>query len=515
MANVITDILIAGIGLAETAVYFLALVGLLRHGGCTLAEAGASAALVLVMLVSFLLQIAFITGVPALSGIMRLTFLAAAAFLAWRHRGDLRGDGRALVHFTRNHPLAVAGLLGLLSALAVAAALSGGYGHTVDLSGFLGTALPGDAMPAPLNAAILMSTTTKVFYLPGAGLSAWWAYLSICLATYALARRYAWPPTAITVTLLVASMPRLVFLAVAGALEIVPAAAALLFILVLYRTVERPGIRDFLLLPVVLAFSISGDRLCLLFPAIGLALALVLLSRRHGGRFWWDLLRQAPLSLAAVAPPLFIFSQGWVFVRNGLAGQHWAGDGQSIVWAYNPDGLSGWAANLLRYGLQVVDLTPPLEQVLEKSLGFSWFASRVWIHDRLLAPVFNHDGLVSAAPFTVTPDGGAAWFGPLAGLLILPALVWALARGPRRLKTIALALLAYFFLVALIPAWMPDNVRYFTTFFVCAGFTTAFLLPPWRMTRHRRRFLQIAAVALMVYAVGTIYRLMLMNALPG
>ena len=61
---------------------------------------------------------------------------------------------------------------------------------------------------------------------------------------------------------------------------------------------------------------------------------------------------------------------------------------------------------------------------------------------------------------------------------------------------------------------MPGNVRYFTIFFVCAGFTTAFLLPPWRMTRRRRRFLQLGAMALIVYAVGTIYRLMLMDALP-
>ncbi len=514
MANQMTDILLTGAGGVETALYFLGLLGVLRRRGCTLAEAGACAALVPVMLVSFVLQIDVMTGFPAFSGFMRLTLLATAVVLAWRHRGDLYGDGKALVRFTRNHPLAVAGLLGGLGALAVAAALSGGDMRTLNQTGFLGPGLYSHAMPGPLNAAILMRTSADGFYLPGVGLSAWWAYLSICLATYALARRYAWPPTAITVTLLVASMPRLVFLSVTGAQEIVPAAAALLFILVLYRTVERPGVRDFLLLPVVLAFSIAGDRMYLLFPAIGLALALVVLSRRHGGRFWWDLLRQTPLSMAAVVPPLFIFSQGWLFVRNGLAAQHWAGYGQGVVWAYNPDGLSGWAANLLRYGLQIVDLTPPLEEVLEKFVGFNWWAIRMWLHDRWLAQVFNHDGLVSATTFAVTPDGGPAWFGPLAGLLVLPALVWALLRGPRRLKTIALALLAYFFLVALIPAWMPGNVRYFTTFFVCAGFTTAFLLPPWRMTRHRRRFLQLGAMVLMVYAVGTICRLMLMSTLP-
>ncbi|MGD8243205.1 MAG: hypothetical protein PVF59_10280, partial [Desulfobacterales bacterium] len=351
MANLITDILLAAAGWVETALYFLGLLGVLRRGGCTLAEAGACAALVLVMLISFVLQIDVITGFPAFSGLMRLTFLATAVLLVWRHRGDLHGDGQALLRFTRKHPLAVAGLLGGLGALAVAAALSGGNVRALEQTGFLGTGLSTHAITGPLNAAILMPTAADGSYFTGVGLSAWWAYFSICLATYALARRYAWPPTAITVTLLVASMPRLVFLSVAGALEIVPAAAALLYILVLYRTVERPRVRDLLLLPVVLAFSISGDRMCLLFPAIGLVLALVVLSRRHGGRFWWDLLRQAPLSAAAVAPPLFIFSQGWLFVRQGLAGQHWAGYGPGVVWSYNADGLSGAGANLLRYGL--------------------------------------------------------------------------------------------------------------------------------------------------------------------
>ena len=515
MADMMTEVFSVGVGMAETTIYFMALMGVFRHGGCTLAEAGACAALAPVMLVSFLLQMTFMTGVAALSGILRLALLATAVLLIWRRRGDLSGDGRALVRFARDHPLAVAGLLGSLVALAVAAVLSGSAAGAPGRSGFMGPQPALQAMPAPLNAAILIPATAGNLVYPGVWLSAWWAYLSICLATYALARRYAWPPTAITVTLLVASMPRLVFLSVAGPVEIVPSAAALLFILVLYRTVERPGPRDFLLLPVLLAFCISGGKMCLLFPIIGLTLALIVLSRRHGGRFWWDLLRQAPFSVAAVLPPLFVFSQGGIFVRSGLAGQHWAGDGQTALWAYNADGLSGWVANLLRYGLQVADLTPPLEQFLKASVGIDWSASRLWFYDRLLSPVFHGDGLASAFTLTSSPDGATAWFGPLAGLLFLPALGWALLRGPRRLKTVALALLAYFGLVALIPAWMPGNVRYFTIFFVCAGFVTAFLLPPWRMTRHRRRFLQMGALALMIHAVGTIYGSMLVKAVAG
>ena len=36
--------------------------------------------------------------------------------------------------------------------------------------------------------------------------------------------------------------------------------------------------------------------------------------------------------------------------------------------------------------------------------------------------------------------------------------------------------------VCLIAAWHPANVRYFSIFFACTGFMTAYLLPPWRFT---------------------------------
>ena len=90
-------------------------------------------------------------------------------------------------------------------------------------------------------------------------------------------------------------------------------------------------------------------------------------------------------------------------------------------------------------------------------------------------------------------------------LLILPALGYALLRGPRRLKSIALALSVYVALVSLIAAWMPQNARFFTTFFVCTGFMTAFLLPPWRMTRRRRWTLQALRILILIYGVIQLY----------
>jgi hypothetical protein len=494
MTSQATGILIVGGGIAELAVYSLAALGVCRHWGHTLAEAAAGAALLPALLLSFLLQVAHLVGFPLIGAALRLAVLAGAIGLIRRHREQFHDVRRGLVRFTRQHPLAVSVLSVTLVTLAAAVVSAGGSGTRFILSG--------ESPPAPLKPMLLVGAIMSRTIFPGAVLLPWLAYLAICLATYALARRYAWPPTAITVTLLVASMPRLVFLSVARGVEIIPAAASILFILMLYRTVERPDIKDLLLMAVVLVFSAPGGRMGLAFPVVGLALAGAVLYRRHGGRIWWDLVRSSPWPAIAAVLPLFVFSQGWL-----AAGQPWGADGPAPIWVYNTDGLTGAAANLVRYGMQTMDLTPPVEQALDWVLGFNWNGSRVWIHNHLLAAFVDPNAL--AVPFNPSAgDRATAWFGPLSGLLMLPSVGWALLRGPRRLKSLALALVAYLALVALIPAWQPGNVRYFTVFFVGGGFTTAFLLPPWRMTRRRRRFLQVSAAALLGYAISVIGRSM-------
>ena len=296
MTNEVTGILVAGLGFTEIAVYSLAALLLLRCWGYTLAEAAAGAALMPAMLAVFLLRIAHLGGIPELAPAMRVIAMLLAAMLIGKHRGRIPAAWRALGRFGRDHPLAAAALLGALLALAVSSVSAGR-----------------PLMPPRQAAATVIHPG-----FPGAALMPWMAYLTICFATYALARRYAWPPTAITVTLLVASMPRLVFLSVAGAGEIIPAAAALVFILLLYRAVERPDIKDMLLLTVVLVFSMSAGRMGLVFTLLGMGLAVVVLHRRHGGRTWWELARSAPLSVATAGLVVYIFAQGGGRERRAL-----------------------------------------------------------------------------------------------------------------------------------------------------------------------------------------------------
>ena len=497
MTRELANFLTVGLGCTEIAVYSLAGMGALRHCGHTLAEAAAGAALLPAILMSFLLPFSGLAGFPAPIMVMRLCLLVLAFGLIWRFRRRLLDVRGPVWRFAGDHPLAV-GALGIsIGALLAASVMMGGNRGDLSMPHFGTSATFSGCQTSSLPAVI----GTGICF-PGAVLLPWMAYLTICLATYALARRYAWSPTAITVTLLVASMPRLVLLAVSRSLEVMPAAAALLSILLLYRTVERPKITDLILFVTVVAFSISGERMGLVFPLIGCGLAVLVLYRRHGGRLWWDLVRAAPWSATTAGAVTIVLAIGGF--RGGTVT---ATAGHAIPWSYNADGLMGTLANLMRYGLQMIDLTPPVENALRQVVGFDWPAARLWIHDHLLAAVFQSKGAAAAFTPAVSGANELVWFGPLAGLLMPPALGWALMRGPRRLKSVALALVGYFSMVVLIPAWLPANVRYFTVFFVCSGFTAAFLLPPWRMTRRRRRFLQSSALALMAYGVGAVFRI--------
>ena len=112
--------------------------------------------------------------------------------------------------------------VGIAVAWAVMAILVGGGWHTPDIhtpsAGLIGWTNGGLPILAdthailPLNAPALFYHTAR-FGLPpeacGFGLM---AHMAVGFSTYALARRYVWPPMALTITLMVLSMPRLVFL---------------------------------------------------------------------------------------------------------------------------------------------------------------------------------------------------------------------------------------------------------------------------------------------------------------
>jgi hypothetical protein len=351
-----------------------------------------------------------------------------------------------------------------------------------------------DAVLFGLNHTVLLMSQQQPL---APGIANLFAYMVIALATYALARRYAWPPTAVTVTLLVISMPRLAHQSLVTYSELPSAATALLAILALYRTVEERHALDASMLICTISFSVAGGRTCYLMPIVLASLSLMVMARRHDMRLWSQTVHRHRLLVLLSCSLVLIFSQIIPIAINLEAGRAWIGELTADTVIFNPDALRGTAANMVRYLLQSIQFPEVIDRFSQWALGFSGLAGLKWLYQVVIAPLAGGKG--AAAPFYLTwqPVNGGGWFGPVGFLMVLPSLAKAFLRGPYRLKTTALAIAVYWVLIALILAWQPANVRLMTPFFVCSGFTLAFFLPPWRLSRKGRLILQLVGVLLL------------------
>ncbi|MGB5420637.1 MAG: hypothetical protein WBN03_00660 [Desulfobacterales bacterium] len=517
MSGATGGVVAAGGAIAELIILSLSGFILFRRCGNTVAESCAYGLIATFMGVSFVFQSAFLFHLPAASlAIEAIVTTLALAFIIHR-RSDLRPALTAVKSLWSRHPLMCSMVLIVWSYLAllalvippgtiywqsIARVLEFESHHTLFPAGVSTLTGGNRGVPASANILILSHMFLRFHGDVGLGLLGFAAYLSIGFSVYALSRRYAWPSTAFTVVVIVLSMPRMVYMATSPGYEIIPTAVALFCLLAVFRTVESPNVRDLYLLLLGLVFMISKATLQLTFPLVLVPLAGLLLFRRHGIMTWWHLVAARPSILLLVSIPALIFSPLLPLVHSLLA--NGGSDSPRILSTvmYNSDGLQGTAANAIRYLLQSIDLTPPVDYLLKWAMGFSVSGLLQRVYETMVAPVF--DGRGAAAGFQIAwgADERFSWFGPFGFALILPAVVYAVRRAPRRLKAVAVALVGYFFLVALIPAWQPENVRYFDVFFLCGSVCTAFFLPPWRLSRKGRRLLMTIGAGLLVYAAA-------------
>ncbi len=508
----ITEFALAAAGCGEVGLLCLGAMAHFLERGNTLAEAAAYALIVPLMALSALFQAGFILGTPALVPAAEVCLGLAAAGSAWAGRRRLAAAWAAAGGFFADHRLPATLLLavwGYLALRAVGLPPAAGEGQLLErvaawqASGsLLGPEAP--LPPVPINAMVLPHLFLRTGSPLGAGLFGWMAYLAICFATYSLARRHAWPPTAFTVTLVTASFPRLVTLAPSPGIEIVPAAAAVFCLLVLYRLVEQAGMQDLFLLAPGICFCMPAEETCFILPAVLILLSLVLLIRRHGILIWGRALRFHPWAVLGLLPPLLVLSQVWLFAANHARSGSWSGGASWPPLAYNADGLQGALANLVRYLLESAHFTEPVNRLCQWAAGFRPSDALQGLYDGIARPLFA--GLGGAAPFRISwlLKGPDVWFGPFAFLLTLPALGYALFRGSRRLKATSLALTGYVYAVCLVCAWTPGNARFFTPVFVCGGFCSAFFLPPWRLSRSGKGAIQALSLLLMAAAAASL-----------
>lgn len=489
------------IGCMAACVYF-------QRRSYTFAEGCAYGITACQMFISALFQITLILG-QALVAMLGINLLALTAiFYLMRNRSDLMAAGHQALSFARQYrsaiivaPILLA--LMILSNSPVAPSATFFFGD-----GTWSLTIPPSPLSSPegffFNHAIMFHPVLWPAAGAGTGTIGVMAYLGIAFSTYALARRYAWPPTALTVTLVVISMPRIIFLVPSPSGELTHGAAVLFCLLTLYRVVERPNRGDLLMLFLGINFTIHGGPMGLVFPTVLMLLTLVLLHRRHALVSLWK--QCFAIGIHRVLPALLpgiLFSQVWLLVyHRRVHGNGWVMSDAVTPLAYNGDGIMGTLSNLMRYLFQSIHLTAPVENSFRKVLDIDIMVLLEGLYSRLALPYFVDLG--AAQPFLNPswPDSASIWFGPFGFMLLWPAIGYALLKGPRRLKAVALAITAAVYLITLIPAWRPENVAYFTPIVVGAGFMPAFILPPWRFGRQRKRILQIVCLCLLAYGLA-------------
>lgn len=479
-----------------------------RNCGNTFAEAISYAITTCLMVFSFIFQSVLIIGIPKLAVPIEILMVGLCLWIIFNYRKHLLDPWQFIREFIAFHPMVVAvcgiGFLYLFATAFIIPPVPSEWielsrvivyhqQHSIFVKSFNHPSLP----LYPLNTDILSYLFIRMNTDIGVGLLGLIAYLSIGFSTYALSRRYSWPPMAFTVTIMVLSMPRLILLASSPSKEIISASVALFCILAITRSVEQPNIIDLILLILGIFFTISGKMTCLVFPTVLLALSCLILFRRHGTVAIGIMIKNHWKIVLATIPFVGIFSQLWLFIYNIIHFGTWLV--QPPEFMRNSNELSGALANILRYLFESAHFTTPIQSFIQWAFGLDMLGGLQGLARRLLQVFFGNPELALEFKLQWQPDPKVSWFGPIGFFLIIPAIIFGVLRGQRRIKTISLGLLCYGLLISLIVAWQPGNASYFTLFYVCGGYITAFFLPPWRITLTGKRFIQTFCVLLFFY----------------
>lgn len=481
---------------------------LFRMNGNTFAESGSYAIIAVFMLLSFVRQISFITGISVISTCVEAFFLIASFVLIFRYYSYVFSIFGALKKIGSANPISFI-FLGMCFLYMVIHTFlpvpkefqNEFYNISIyEKSGFFSLVSTAD-FPAflPVNHGILFNTFLRFGTGSGAGFFCFLAYLSIGFSTYALARRYSWQPTAFTTAILVMSMPRLVAQVIYPGTQIISVAVALFCILAIYRIVELPNLTDLILLILGLFFCISENISSMIFAPILFVLSCVVLFRRHGIIAWKSILGKNRYAFFAVVPAA-VFSQFWLFLCNHFYKDSWSGAFSGI--SFNNDGIQGALANFIRYILESFYFTASIDIFFERVFQWNMAQTLQSLYDFWVRPFLGESGAAQVFHLTWMPNEMFS-FGPVGFFLVVPALLYAMVKGPRRLKAVATAFISYFYLVCLIIAWAPGNTKFFEIFYVCAGFSIAFFFPPWRFTKKNIKFFQAAGCLVIFYTLLT------------
>ncbi|MAG35255.1 MAG: hypothetical protein CL878_03260 [Dehalococcoidia bacterium] len=500
-------------------------VGLLAGAGVvllldrrfTVAGALAGGVLLALLTLSLLFQVAFLLQQPALALVVEIVLSALALSLIIRKRRQLGRVFAALAHLARGHRVAATVLIvvwGYLAAQALLLPPENFDSLKVHLARvllfqqertlFLEDVTTPEQAVHTVGSDILAHASLRWHTDYGVGIFSFLAYLTIACATYALACYYARPTIALTTTLVIASLPELVYQAVSTKNDILAAAVAVFCVLLAHRLFARPSGLDLVLLVLVLSFGVATKITFLGFLLPFTVLLGLLLVQRHGLATWRAVVARHWGAFLGALLPIAVLSQAWLFVRNQVVWGNWAGPLEYTRLWENRDGLVGAAANVVRYLFQSAHFLLPVDMLFKRVTG-EWLSGVLQRGYELgFAPLWGDRGIIDSFTFEIVwrTHEDLAWYGPLGFVLILPALGYALVRGSLLLRVTSVALLGYAVIIAWQVAWMPWASRFFALFFAGAGVTVAFALQRWRLPGWAVRSIAVLAGLILVYAAA-------------
>jgi len=497
----------------EFTVCALAAYAALRRVGYRGGEAAAVAALMPLLLLSALAQLAFVVGCPALTVPCELGLLIVALFVVRREWSSLQQDARRVRELLGHARWSTATLLVCACYLAAQALLlpagnwdSMAYNLTRVLwfeqehGFFVDVASNARQVAWPVGSDILTHYLLRFGTDAGLGLFSLVAYAALGLAVYAVARNHADAAAARLTALVVVALPEFVLQSTSTKNDLLAATIAACLVALLHRLSTQARAEDLILAALLLLFGWSAKTsfagIALLFTV---AFGWVLLVQRS--RLHWSTGKRLRAGLIAAAVPIgLLHSHLWLLWRNEVRFGGWAGPPQFTALHFNHDGWRGALANAVRYGLAQVQLTRPVDLVWEKLSGTKLSAGLQQAVDGLLPASWSTLGIRQPFEIAWWLHEDTAWFGPLALLIVLPALVFALVRGPTLLRLTALIALGHAGAVCWQLAWMPWNSRFFGIAYALAGCCVVVVARRWS-GRWSGRLLEVAALTSLVAAM--------------
>ncbi len=511
------DILFAAFTWVEIGIFCVAGMALFSHLQYRFSECVVYSIVTTLILLSCLIQCAFLIGYPPSLIVMECVWGAGSIVCIVRYRSSLIQQWKAIKHFVSAHLGVSLVLLICWSYLAIQAFLLPPFTwdsmvyhlsrvlifqqensfFTKNVNTWLQACFP-------LGADVLFHLFLRAYTDYGVALFSFLSYLTICIGSYALARRYTSPSNAICIALIIASLPLLVYQSISTKNDILSAAISIFCLIAAHRLLSTPNRIDLVAVVMGLFFGLSMKITFFAFAFPFAFFLSILLISRYGVRTWISLLLSNKKMCVGVLLGAVFVSHSWFYAYNYYTWGGWFGPSYASERFTNHDGIVGAVANMTRNLFASAHFLVPTDHLTHNLFGFRLSKVIQNLYETIFDPLWGDAGMRRRPPVSFSilwkPEEQDSWFGPLSFLILLPSIFYVLFRGSGLLRVTAVTLLAYSFFIFWKICWMPWNNRFFSLFFAASCICAAFAFERINLRTWFRRVILALSISILFFS---------------